>query len=538
MMLRDDGRRARRWSFLPSATNERSRATASFVPAIFFRSASGSSGRSAWLLFSGGDELLGSREHRRPRNSNPTGTGSLSVFVGGSREAAKVDPVPYLSAHLNAFFNGQREVCSEPLVTPKALLDIGCVRGVPLPPPPQPLVPRLLVLSSEESGGSEGDVVEGEESSSGASNPDYRGSFFSHDFILLALFDTCFACLQEPEQQEGLPRGAQPVTRTAPQSSPPGQAPVPRSRHSSASTTADNPAPGFATSAPGFAAPMGSTFAMPSASPSWPVSIPPSVSLLQGDVPAEDVMRSLISARDRESCRGRPDYRAMIEAMVRYGAMGDALEVEAKARQELEAQMGSLNLQCEQLSFQREQMALREKRALEGQRAAEERSAMAVSRYRESSAFPVDVRAYISEHVEESYEALKATRAGSRYVAMEAAHMADIDPSFDPEAWGLPLELMDPEPQIEIAASHGASGTGAALGDDPFLALGTRRRGRHPAGPDSSFPGHGRLSLVVSVVVVAWTTRSCALTLWLEFGCSQPQPCLLVSTLLVLPCFQ
>nr|GLL41919.1 uncharacterized protein LOC109181117 [Ipomoea trifida] len=367
----------------------------------------------------------------------------------------------------------------------------GCVHGVPLPPPPQPLVPRLLVLSSEESGGSEGDVVEGEESSSGASDPDYRGMSDEVENARAVL--AAYRSQNSKRARRGEPSRSR-IPRAAPRSSPPGQAPVPRSRHSSASTTADNPAPGFAASAPGFAAPMGSTFAMPTASPSWPVSIPPSVSLLQGDVPAEDVMRSLISARDRESCQGRPDYRAMMEAMVRYGAMGDALEVEAKARQELEAQMGSLNLQCEQLSFQREQMALREKRALEGQRAAEERSAMAVSmavsRYRESSAFPVDVRAYISEHVEESYEALKATRAGSRYVAMEAAHMADIgeydmqhkiytqlrcrDPSFDPEAWGLPLELMDPEPQIETAASHGASGTGAAVGDDPFpgLALG------------------------------------------------------------------
>nr|GMD72169.1 tubby-related protein 1-like isoform X2 [Ipomoea batatas] len=353
-------------------------------------------------------------------------------------------------------------VCSEPLVTPEALLEIGCVRGVPLPPPPQPLVPRLLVLSSEESRGSEGDVVEGEESSSGASDPDYRVMSDEAENARAVL--AAYRSQNSKRARRGEPSRSR-VPRAAPRSSPPGQAPVPRSRHSSASTTADNPAPGFAASAPGFAAPMGSTFAMPSASPSWPMSIPPSVSLLQGDVPAED-------------------------AMVRYGAMGDALEVEAKARQELESQMGSLNLQCEQLSFQHEQMALRERRALEGQRAAEERSAMAVSRYRESSAFPVDVRAYISEHVEESYDALKATRAGSRYVAMESAHMADIgeydmqhkiytqlrcrDPSFDPEAWGLPLELIDPEPQIETAASHGASGTGAALGDDPFpgLALG------------------------------------------------------------------
>nr|GMD68484.1 tubby-related protein 1-like isoform X2 [Ipomoea batatas] len=265
--------------------------------------------------------------------------------------------------------------------------------------------------------------------------------------------------------------------RALPRVSPPDQAPVPKRRHSSVSTTADNPAPGFA-------APMGSTFAMPAAPPSWP-----------GDVLADDVMRSLVSAHDKESCRGCPDYRSLMETVVRYGAMGDALEVEAKARLELEAQMGALNLQCDQLNFQREQMALRERRALEGQRAAEERalagqrvaeeaSAVAVTLYRESAAFPVDVRAYISEHVEESYGALKATRAGKRYVAMEAAHMADIgeydmqhkiytqlrcrDPSFDPEAWGFPLELMDPEPQTEPAASHGASGTGAAIGDDSF----------------------------------------------------------------------
>nr|GMD09610.1 tubby-related protein 1-like isoform X2 [Ipomoea batatas]GMD09611.1 tubby-related protein 1-like isoform X2 [Ipomoea batatas] len=354
------------------------------------------------------------------------------------------------------------------------------------PSPSTPYPPSVSVVL-RESGGSEGDIVEGEESSSGASDPDYRGMSDEAENARAVL--AAYRSQNSKRPRRGEPNRSR-VPRAAPRSSPPGQAPVPRSRHSSASTTADNPAPGFATSAPGFAAPMGSTFAMPSAPPSWSVSIPPSVSLLQGDVLAEVVMRSLVSTRDKESCRGRPDYRSLMETVVRYGAMGDALEVEAKARQELEAQMGSLNLQCEQLSFQREQMALRERRALEGQKAAEERSAMAVTRYRESSAFPVDVRAYISEHVEESYEVLKATRAGSRYVAMEAAHMADIgeydmqhkiytqlrcrDPSFDPEAWGLPLELMDPEPQIETAASHGASRTGAALGDDPFsgLALG------------------------------------------------------------------
>nr|GMD89864.1 Retrotransposon gag protein [Ipomoea batatas] len=47
------------------------------IPAIFFRSASGSSGRSEWLLFSGGDELLDSREHRR--QSSPLFAGAVTV---------------------------------------------------------------------------------------------------------------------------------------------------------------------------------------------------------------------------------------------------------------------------------------------------------------------------------------------------------------------------------------------------------------------------------------------------------------------------
>nr|GMD45808.1 tubby-related protein 1-like isoform X2 [Ipomoea batatas] len=330
-------------------------------------------------------------------------------------------------------------------------------------PIPQSVPATLSMLSSGES---EGDIVEGEESSSGASDPDYRGMSDEVENARAVLA----ACRSQNSKR---PRRGEPsrsrAPRASPRASPPDPASVLRSCHSSVSTTADNPAPGFA-------APMGSTFAMPAASPSWPMSIPPSVSLLQGDVLAEDTV-------------------------VRYRAMGDALEAEAKARLELEAQMGALNLQCDQLKFQREQMALRERRALEGQsateeralagqRAAEEASAVAVTRYRESSAFPVNVQTYISEHVEESYGALKATRAGMRYVAMEAAHMSDIgeydmqhkiytqlrcrDPTFDPEAWGLPLELMDLEPQTEPAASHDASGTGAALGDDPFpgLALG------------------------------------------------------------------
>nr|GMD87054.1 hypothetical protein Iba_chr14bCG12060 [Ipomoea batatas] len=217
--------------------------------------------------------------------------------MGGYLSKAKVDPVPYLSTYLSAFRDGQQGVCTEPLVTPEALHTIGCVRGPPLPPPPQPLVPRVLVLSSGESGGSEGDVVEGEESSSGGSDPDYRGMSDEAENARAIL--AAYKSQNSKRPRRGEPSRSR-APRASPRSSPPGQVPVPRSRHSSASTTADNPAPGFAAPAPGYAAPMGSAFAMPTASPSLPVSIPPSVSLLQGDVLAEDVMRSLVSARDRE----------------------------------------------------------------------------------------------------------------------------------------------------------------------------------------------------------------------------------------------
>nr|GMC80163.1 tubby-related protein 1-like isoform X2 [Ipomoea batatas] len=176
-------------------------------------------------------------------------------------------------------------------------------------------------------------------------------------------------------------------------------------------------------------------------------------------------MPGLVSPRDEELCQGRPDYRSLLETVVRYGAMGRALaftqgqlEAESRARLELEGQMGALNLQCEH-------MAARERRALEEKRAAEE----------------------ASEHAEESYLMLKATRAGKRCVTMDCAHMHDLgeydmqheiysglrrrDASFDPVAWSLPSKLIDPESPTGPATSLGTSGTGVVAGGDPFLGL-------------------------------------------------------------------
>nr|GMC69230.1 tubby-related protein 1-like isoform X1 [Ipomoea batatas] len=166
-------------------------------------------------------------------------------------------------------------------------------------------------------------------------------------------------------------------------------------------------------------------------------------------------MPGLVSPCDEELCQGRPDYRSLLETVVRYGAMGRALA----------STQG----------------------ALEEKRAAEEASVAAVRRYRESEAFPEDVRTYMSEHAEESYGMLKATRVGKRCVTMDCAHMHDLgeydmqreiysglrrrDASFDPVAWGLPSELMDPEPPTGPATSLGTFGTGIVVGGDPFLGL-------------------------------------------------------------------
>nr|GLL21538.1 DEAD-box ATP-dependent RNA helicase 38-like [Ipomoea trifida] len=158
-----------------------------------------------------------------------------------------------------------------------------------------------------------------------------------------------------------------------------------------------------------------------------------------------------------------PYYLVCVQTVVRYGAMGRALastqgqlEAESRARLELEGQMGALNLQCEH-------MAARERRVLEEKRAAEETSVTDVRRYRESEAFPGDVRTYMSEHAEESYGMLKATRAGKSCVTMDCAHMHDLG--------DLPSELINPEPPTGPATSLGTSRTGVVTSGDLFLGL-------------------------------------------------------------------
>nr|GLL21714.1 uncharacterized protein LOC109181117 [Ipomoea trifida] len=158
---------------------------------------------------------------------------------------------------------------------------------------------------------------------------------------------------------------------------------------------------------------------------------------------AKAVMLSLISPRDEELCQGRPDYRSFLEAAVRYSAMGKALvstqgqlEAESRARLDLEGRRGALNLHY---------------------------------------------------YAEESYQALKTTRAGKQCVTLDGLHMQDLgeydmqreiysglrrrDATFDPVAWGLLAELMDPEPLATPATSPGASGTRVATGADFFFGL-------------------------------------------------------------------
>nr|GMD78521.1 tubby-related protein 1-like isoform X1 [Ipomoea batatas] len=134
---------------------------------------------------------------------------------------------------------------------------------------------------------------------------------------------------------------------------------------------------------------------------------------------------------------------------------------------------------CERRAL--EEVAARERRA------AGEATATAVRCYCESEAFPGDVRAYMAEHAEESYQALKTTRAGKQCVTLDGLHMQDLgeydmqreiysglrrrDTTFNPVAWGLPAKLLDLEPLATPATSPGASGTGVATGANLFSSL-------------------------------------------------------------------
>nr|GMC90734.1 hypothetical protein Iba_chr04fCG10930 [Ipomoea batatas] len=258
--------------------------------------------------------------------------------------------------HLESFQNNHHNIQTEPLVTPDALLEIGCVRGLPRSPPSQVTIPEVMVVSSGESGDFEDGIVEEEEESSRTSDPDYRGS----SPIPLRLFSFCYgrkACLplhvsemfKDEETTRAIirrlknrakrPRRGETIRVRMPNSSYRASPPILSSHQSSVSTTVDVPVLIFGPSAP-----IGPPPVTPTAPRGWPVEVPPSVSLLQG-------------------------------AVVRYGAMGDALvttqgqlEAETRARLDLESQMRALNLRCEQL-------AARERRALE-EAATQERRAV------------------------------------------------------------------------------------------------------------------------------------------------------------------
>nr|GMD99844.1 uncharacterized protein LOC109181117 [Ipomoea batatas] len=120
-------------------------------------------------------------------------------------------------------------------------------------------------------------------------------------------------------------------------------------RQSSESTTADILTPALSPTTL-----MGPPPITPTAPRKWPIDVSPLVSLLSGDVPADVVMRSLLSPCDIELCWGRPDFRPFLEVVVCYGAMEDALvttqgqlEAEIMARLDLDGKMEALNLQCE-----------------------------------------------------------------------------------------------------------------------------------------------------------------------------------------------
>nr|GMD99849.1 hypothetical protein Iba_chr15eCG7800 [Ipomoea batatas] len=77
----------------------------------------------------------------------------------------KVPDTAQLAIHLRLFLNNQENIRTEALVTPEALIEIGYMRGLLLPPPPRIIAPEVMVVSSGESGDSEDSVVESLEES-------------------------------------------------------------------------------------------------------------------------------------------------------------------------------------------------------------------------------------------------------------------------------------------------------------------------------------------------------------------------------------
>ncbi|XP_031130722.1 uncharacterized protein LOC116032332 [Ipomoea triloba] len=194
--------------------------------------------------------------------------------------------------------------------------------------------------------------------------------------------------------------------------------------------------------------------------------LPPTASILRGDLATDEFMRSFLLPRDLELCEGNPDPRPILEAFIRHLALGDTLratqarlEVERKARLDLESQLQVS--ETKRKSLEDKYAQLQTLRARENHMHGKVLASV-LSDYKSSKAFKEDARKYLVEHMEELFTDWAATPAGRDRIGMEGLLMYDVgqytlqrdiyvilrnrDETFDPVEWGLPVEFENPDP--------------------------------------------------------------------------------------------
>nr|GMD79740.1 uncharacterized protein LOC109181117 [Ipomoea batatas] len=192
----------------------------------------------------------------------------------------------------------------------------------------------------------------------------------------------------------------------------------------------------------------------PSTDLRWSVDLPPSISLIRGDVPSETVMRSLLLPHDLDLCRCRHNFSLILESFVHYGAMGDALvttqaQLKAETRVHLESysKLEAKGVQYDQLAASH----AREKKALEEAHTHERE-------------FGKDLASAVQHY------------RNSKHVIYSALHRKDE--TFDLNAWGLPTELVNLEASAKVhpsspCASRTRLATDVGLLPDLTLGFGT-----------------------------------------------------------------
>nr|GME12186.1 tubby-related protein 1-like isoform X2 [Ipomoea batatas] len=191
----------------------------------------------------------------------------------------------------------------------------------------------------------------------------------------------------------------------------------------------------------------------------WPAEIPPTVSLLEGDVPLEAVARRLISPRDSKVLEEGSGLRSAFELLFRQTLLKGNLRAAQVLLEEERRRTAGLSAV---LVLRDRRHAEEAKKYADELKACQEALILEIPRYRESEVYQRDVESYITAHGEDVISGWLATEAGQERLASEGVLMYDVgqytmqrdlyaalrrrDASFDPTAWGLPPALDNPDP--------------------------------------------------------------------------------------------